>query len=598
MEMSTFAARPAAEEKQGIVEFGPVWREDGRVSFRLWAPHQSDVRLAIDGRPALPMANESNGWFSLTTVAPAGSRYRFLLADGSAVPDPASRFQPDDVHGASEVVASASAFRWTDADWRGLPWHAAIIYELHVGTFTPEGTFPAATERLSYLKSLGVTVIEVMPVGDFPGRWSWGYDGVLLFAPDSRYGRPEDLKAFIDRAHALGLAVLLDVVYNHFGPDGNYLPLLAPAHTNLHVTPWGEAVDYEERETTSMRDFVLANVRMWVGEFHLDGLRIDAAHEIRDGSPDHILGAIADEARAAAGERQIHLVLESARLESDRVSSAGGFDGQWNDDVHHALHAAITGEADKDYAECAGRPEVLARALAEGFRASGDTEEPPTRSPLVTSFVSFLQNHDQAGNRARGERISMLAKPAACLAAAAVYLLAPQIPMLFQGEEWAASSPFPFFTDLSSAFAEAVREGRIAAFEADPRELFDPFDPSTFAASRLDWSERSLRRHASVLDWYRTILRVRKREVVPFLSGIEKNGRWSVDEGVIRVTWEGEAKDLMLTLNLSGRPAPLPEPVRGRVIWQQGKLHGDRCPPWFVAWSMRRRGNGDKAALP
>lgn len=587
MVMSTLAALPAAQGRSEAVEFGPVWR-DGLVSFGLWAPHQSAVLLAIDGRAPLPMAREFQDWFSLTAVAPSGSRYRFLLPDGSVVPDPASRFQPNDVHGASEVVAAADSFRWTDGGWRGLPWAEAIIYELHVGTFTPEGTFRAAAERLTYLKSLGITVIEVMPIGDFPGRWSWGYDGVLLFAPDSRYGRPEDFKAFVDRAHGLGLAVLLDVVYNHFGPDGNYLPLLAPAHTDLHVTPWGEAVDYAERETVSMRDFVLANVRMWIGEFHLDGLRIDAAHEIRDGSARHILAAIADEARSVAGNRKIHLVLESAKLESDLVSGAGGFDGQWNDDLHHALHAAITGETDKDYAECAGRPEVLARALAEGFRAGGKGDDASAQPLPMTSFVSFLQNHDQTGNRARGERINMLAKPAACRTAAAVYLLAPQIPMLFQGEEWASASPFPFFTDLSPDFAKAVRDGRMAAFEADPSELLDPFDPATFATARLDWGEHRLRRHASVLDWYRSILRVRKEEIVPLSAGIEKNGSWSVDEGVIRVVWEGEAKDLMLTLNLAARSAPLSVPVRGRVIWQQGKIAGDRCPPWFVAWSVRR----------
>ncbi len=591
MEMSTLAARLAAGGQPEVAEFGPVWRADGLVSFRLWAPHQSDVYLAIAGRDALPMARERDGWFSLTTVAPVGGRYRFLLADGSAVPDPASRFQPDDVHGASALTAPAGAFRWTDSAWRGLAWAEAIIYELHIGTFTPEGTFRAATERLSYLKSLGISVIEVMPVADFPGRWSWGYDGVLLFAPDSCYGRPEDFKAFIDKAHSLGLAVLLDVVYNHFGPDGNYLPQLAPAHTDLHVTPWGEAVDYAAREATSMRDFVLANVRMWIEEFHLDGLRIDAAHEIRDASDNHILTVIAHEARAAAGSRKIHLVLESARPETDRVSVAGGFDSQWNDDLHHALHAAITGETDKDYAKCAGRPEVLARALAEGFKISSEAESTPVQSFPMTSFVAFLQNHDQVGNRVRGERISMLAKPEVCRAAAAVYLLAPQIPMLFQGEEWAASSPFPFFTDLPATFVEAVRDGRVAAFEADPSELLDPFDPGTFAAARLKWNEQALRRHASMLDWYRSILRVRKEEIAPLCAGIRESGSWSVDEGVVRILWQTASKDLMLTLNLTAKPATLPAPLRGRVIWQHGKIAGNRCSPWFVAWSVRQRGN-------
>ncbi|WP_370673915.1 malto-oligosyltrehalose trehalohydrolase [Pleomorphomonas sp. PLEO] len=568
-------------------EFGAAWR-DGLVSFRLWAPDQTAIILAIDGREPLQMISEPEGWFTLTAAGPAGVRYRFLLPDGTAVPDPASRFQPEDVHGPSEVVAS-DGFRWTDASWRGLPWHEAVIYELHIGTFTPEGTFKAAISRLAYLKSLGISVIEVMPVGDFPGRWSWGYDGVLLFAPDSRYGRPDDFKAFVDRAHALGIAVLLDVVYNHFGPEGNYLPLLAPAHTELYATPWGEAIDYGCREVTSMRDLVLANVRMWIGEFHLDGLRIDAAHELRDIEPDHILSSIAEVARAAGGGRKIHLVLESARLETDRVSANGGFDGQWNDDLHHALHAAITGETDKDYADCAGRPEVLARALADGFQASDDENQPIASFP-ATSFVSFLQNHDQVGNRARGERISMLASQAACRAATAAYLLAPQIPMLFQGEEWAAGSPFPFFSDLAPTFAMAVRDGRIATFAVNSDNLLDPFDPATFAAARLDWSEHRLSLHARMLDWYRSILRVRRREVVPLCTGIRKNGRWSVDDGVIRVTWEADTTDLMLILNLASHRAALPGPVKGRLIWQEGRITDGRCSPWFVAWSMLRRG--------
>ena len=586
MDSSTpLAARPPVAGRPAPTDFGPVSR-DGRLTFRLWAPQQDAVSLLLDGREPLPMARDADGWFEATVAAPAGSRYRYLLPDGNAVPDPASRFQPDDVHGPSEVAAP-DAFRWTDAGWRGLKWHEAVIYELHVGTFTPAGTFRAAIDRLSHLKSLGVTVIEVMPVSDFPGRWSWGYDGVLPFAPDSRYGRPDDLKALVDRAHGLGLAVLLDVVYNHFGPEGNYLPLLAPAVTDCHVTPWGDAVDFRRRDGTSMRDMVLANVRMWIGDFHFDGLRIDAAHEIRDEGPeDHILTDLAEVARAAAGGREVHLVLESARLEADRVLASGGFDGQWNDDLHHALHAAITGEADKDYAEYAGRPDLLARSLAEGFRP-GDGEGSGPLPP--TAFIAFLQNHDQVGNRARGERIGALAPAAACRAAAAVCLLAPQIPMLFQGEEWAAGTPFPFFSDLAPTFAAAVRDGRIAAFDADPAVLLDPFDPETFATARLDWREPRQSRHARVLDWHRAILRVRRREVVPLLPGIREAGAWRVDDGVVRVVWEGAEKDLMLTLNLFGQPAPLPAPLAGKAIWQQGRISDGRCPPWFVAWSVRRR---------
>ena len=585
MDMSTPAAPTTTLTECPPVAFGPV-RCEGLVTFRLWAPEQAAVSLAIEEREPMPMEGGADGWFAVTTAAPDGCRYRFLLADGALVPDPASRFQPEDVHGPSEIVAE-DAFVWSDHGWRGLLWQEAVIYELHVGTFTPEGTFRAAAAKLPYLKSLGISVIEMMPIGDFPGRWSWGYDGVLLFAPDSRYGRPDDLKFFVDRAHALDLAVLLDVVYNHFGPDGNYLPLLAPAHTDRYATPWGEAVDFGSRGTTSMRDLVLANVRMWIGEFHLDGLRIDAAHEIRDVAPDHILTAIAETAWAAGGDRKIHLVLESARLEADRMPPDGGFDGQWNDDLHHALHAAITGETAKDYADYVGRPDILARALAEGVLSCD--EEAPTVSLPPSASVSFLQNHDQVGNRAHGERIGMLAPPAAVRAAAAAVLLAPQIPMLFQGEEWAASAPFPFFADLAPAFAAAVREGRIATFAADPDNLLDPFDSATFASARLDWSEQRRRRHARVLDWYRAILRVRRREIVPLVAGIRGAGQWQVDDGVIRVTWQGEARDLMLTLNLAPRHVPLPAPLRGKPIWQDGRVSSGFCPPWFVAWSVRRR---------
>ncbi len=585
MDMSTPAVPTTTLPERSPVAFGPI-RCDGLVTFRLWAPEQTAVALAIEGREPVPMDGGADGWFAVTTAAPDGCRYRFLLADGALVPDPASRFQPEDVHGPSEIVAE-DAFVWSDHGWRGLSWHEAVIYELHVGTFTPEGTFRAAAAKLPYLKSLGVTVIEMMPVGDFPGRWSWGYDGVLLFAPDSRYGRPDDLKFFVDRAHALGLAVLLDVVYNHFGPDGNYLPLVAPVHTDRYATPWGEAVDFGSREPTSMRDLVLANVRMWIGDFHLDGLRIDAAHEIRDVDPDHILTAIAEMARAAGGDRKIHLILESARLEADRMPPNGRFDGQWNDDLHHALHAAITGETAKDYADYLGRPDILARALAEGV-LSCDEASPVVSLPPSAS-VSFLQNHDQVGNRAHGERIGMLAPPAAVRAAAAAVLLAPQIPMLFQGEEWDASAPFPFFSDLAPAFASAVREGRIATFAVDPDNLLDPFDPGTFASARLDWSEQRRRRHARVLDWHRAILRVRREQIVPLVSGIRSAGQWRVDDGVVRVTWQGEARDLMLTLNLSPRRAPLSVPLKGKPIWLEGRPGNGFCPPWFVAWSVRRR---------
>lgn len=575
-----------------VVEFQRfgVSCHNGFATFRLWAPRQTAVSLVLGAGPAQPMRRESNGWFSLTLPAASGARYSFELADGQRVPDPASRFQPEDVHGPSEIVADD--FIWTDAAWRGVPWPAVVIYELHVGTFTPEGTFRAALERLSYLKSLGVTAVELMPLSDFPGRWNWGYDGVLPFAPDSRYGRPDDLKALVDRAHALGLAVLLDVVYNHFGPDGNYLPALAPALTDEYHTPWGHAIDYGTANGGAMRDFVLANVRYWIGDFHFDGLRIDAAHEIRDADDGHILSAIAGVARAAGEGRHIHLILESANHEAARITCSEGFSAQWNDDLHHALHAAITGETSQDEGIYAGRADILAQAIAEGFWEGEEPEEAVETvidRPPPSAYVGFLQNHDQIGNRARGDRIHPLACLASYRAAAAAYLLAPQIPMLFQGEEWAASTPFPFFSDLAEHFVEPVRTGRLAAFPTELTDLPDPFDPATFASAKLDWKERDGCGHARLLDWYRSILRTRQREIVPLIGKIERPGRWRVEAGMVRVEWEAGERQLLLALNLAGQPAELVTPLSGRVIWHQGRISGNRCSPWSLVWSVKRR---------
>lgn len=580
------AGGPAPAGDAAANSFGVSWR-DGLATFRLWAPRQAAVSLVLGGGRPLPMRPEKGGWFTLTHAAAPGARYAFQLADGTLVPDPASRFQPEDAHGPSEIVADG--FVWSDRRWRGIPWQTLVIYEMHVGTFTPEGTFRAAAERLGHLTSLGVTAVELMPIADFPGRWNWGYDGVLPFAPDSRYGRPEDLKALVDRAHGLGIAVLLDVVYNHFGPDGNYLPALAPALTDEYQTPWGHAIDYGPAEGGSMRDLVLANVRHWIGGFHLDGLRIDAAHEIRDSDDGHILSAIAATARAAGEGRHIHLVLESANHEAARITCAEGFSAQWNDDLHHALHAAITGETSQDEGVYAERPDILAQAIAEGFWEGEDAPPATADRPPPSAYVAFLQNHDQIGNRARGDRIHPLACLASYRAAAATCLLSPQIPMLFQGEEWAASTPFPFFSDLAEHFAEPVRAGRGAAFPTELTNLPDPFDPATFASAKLDWRERESRGHARLLDWYRAILRVRRREVAPLIAAIDRPGRWRLEGAVIRIDWDAGDRVLSLALNLTRQPAELLTPLSGRPIWHEGRMAGGRCSPWSLVWSVKRR---------
>ncbi len=465
--------------------FGAHVEDDG-VRFRLWAPKHDKVSLKLESDDKLhAMQPQRDGWHALAThLAGPGSLYRFVLSDGLVIPDPASRFQPRDVHGPSEVIDPA-AYRWSDAGWRGRAWEEAVIYELHVGAFTRHGTFRAAAEKLDTLAALGVTAVQLMPVADFPGARNWGYDGVQLFAPDSGYGRPEDLKALVDAAHQRGLMVFLDVVYNHFGPEGNYWPACAPIFTDTHDTAWGAAVNFDAEGSDVVRDLVVSNAIYWIDEFHMDGLRLDAVHAIRDDSSTHILHDIAEGVRAAAGERSAHLILENEENTASLLQR--GSDGrprlytaQWNDDVHHVLHTAVTDESAGYYVDYRGNTERLGRALAEGFAFQGELMpyrghprgEPSAGLP-PTAFVAFIQNHDQVGNRAFGERLTALAPPEAVRAVAAIYLLSPQIPMLFMGEEWASAQPFPFFCDFEPDLAEAVREGRRKEFARFP-EFRDP----------------------------------------------------------------------------------------------------------------------------
>ncbi len=509
-------------------QHGAEYRPEGGVRFRLWAPAHDRISLSLEpeGR-LLPMRGISGGWHELDVdEAAVGALYRFALPDGLKVPDPASRFQPRDVHGPSEVIDAAS-YRWTDQGWRGRAWHEAVIYELHIGAFTEEGTFRAAIERLDHLAHLGVTALEIMPVADFPGRWNWGYDGVLLYAPDASYGRPEDFKALIEAAHQRGLMVLLDVVYNHFGPDGNYLSSYAPRFfTRRHKTPWGDAINYDGKHSKPVREFIIENALYWIEEYHLDGLRLDAVDAIVDNSPKHVLDELAERVRAATADRHVHLVLENFHNEARRL--ARGADGrplhytaQWNDDVHHVLHAAATSEDKGYYADYIGDTGKLGRALTEGFVFQGETMayrgsprgEPSADLP-PTAFIAFIQNHDQVGNRAFGERIAAIASPASVRAIAAVYLLLPQVPMLFMGEEWAASQPFPFFCDFSGELANAVRKGRRKEFAKFPEfkdekareRIPDPQAETTFASAKLNWDGATTEPHAGWLDWYRRLL--------------------------------------------------------------------------------------------
>ncbi len=584
--------------------FGPTPCDNG-FEFRLWAPRQDHVRIEVDGHEPQTMDRDETGWHFAHLPCPAGSRYGFRLADGTLVPDPASRHQPDDVHGKSEIVHTR-AFSWLTPDWRGRPWEETILYELHVGSFTPDGTFAGAAERLDHLAALGITAIQLMPVADFPGRRNWGYDGVLPYAPDSRYGRPEDMMAFVDAAHARGISVFLDVVYNHFGPDGNYLPLMAPIFTDRHHTPWGDAINLDGEGARDARDFIIENALYWILDYRLDGLRFDAVHALIDDSDEHLLMEMARRIRAAAGDRHVHLVVENEEnhvrlLERGADGRATAYNAQWNDDIHHVLHVAATGETKGYYADYEGE-EKIARALADGFVFQGEVMpyrgtprgEPSAHLP-PTAFVSFIQNHDQVGNRAYGDRIGEVASPEAVRAIAALYLLAPQIPMIFMGEEWDATTPFPYVCDFNDELNAAVREGRgkelkgLPGFDDHEGDPPDPTAPETFEAARLKWDERLSGPHADRLSLYQRLVALRRTAIIPRLAGMASEVESGLLDGnVVRASWMmGDGSRLTLTANLSGRDGVTVDAPPGRILWIEGAFGaaGD-IGPWTVVWTL------------
>jgi malto-oligosyltrehalose trehalohydrolase len=553
------------------------------------------------------MSAIGEGWHEVVTAkAQVGTRYRFVLPDGMRVPDPASMYQPEDVHGPSELI-DPSAWQWRDADWTGRPWNEAVIYELHVGTFTPEGTFRSAIDKLEHLVSLGITAIQIMPVADFPGRRNWGYDGVLLYAPDASYGRPEDFKALVEAAHRHGLMVFLDVVYNHFGPDGNYLPVYAPQFfTDRHKTPWGDAVNFDGPGSRAVRDFVIQNALYWVTHFHVDGLRLDAVHAILDDSDTHLLEELAERVHSAVPTRHIHLVLENEENQASRLErQADGrprfYTAQWNDDVHHTLHTAATGEDKGYYAEYLDDTVKLGRALAEGFAFQGEmmTYRGEPRGETCThlppaAFVAFLQNHDQVGNRAFGDRIGASVRREALRAVCATYLLLPQIPMLFMGEEWCATSPFPFFCDFGAELAQAVRQGRRQEFakfpefhDAAQRERIpDPQADDTFASGKLKWHEVDQCEHREWIEWYQRILDRRRRFVTPLIGDIRHAGTFTVlGDGAVAVRWQVERSgELVLAVNLSDSSVDSFPTDAGPLIWEEGITDADGT---FAPWTVR-----------
>jgi maltooligosyltrehalose trehalohydrolase len=600
--------------------FGAEYRDDGNVRFRLWAPAAKQVDLCIDGSSMpsrIALMPRENGWFELVTdAAKPGTRYRFRIDEALKVPDPASRFQPQDVHGPSEVI-DPDDFDWQDESWHGRRWEEAVIYELHVGAFTSSGTFAAVRERLDYLADLGITALELMPVADFPGGRNWGYDGVFQFAPDSTYGRPEDLKELVQSAHSRGLMVLLDVVYNHFGPEGNYLNAYAPQFfTDRHHTPWGNGINFDGPESHAVRDFFIQNALYWLTEYHFDGLRLDAVHAISDDSTPDILTELAETVRSFLKPgRQVHLILENDRnqaryLQRNQRCEPQTYTAQWNDDIHHALHVLITGEQDGYYVDYSQRPlDQLGRCLVEGFAYQGESSvhrHGQNRGELSknlppTAFVSFLANHDQIGNRAFGERISKIIDQRAVRAATAIVLLAPSPPMIFMGEEFGAETPFLFFCDFEEDLARAVTAGRRSEFahftafanQAERERIPDPNAAATFEASRLNWNAMAQPEQQDWIRLHRRLMQLRHKYIAPRLAaGCDLNASYEIhgDRG-LRARWGfSDNSELTLLANLGNTPLAASIP-HARVIYAseevsvEGQEQGT-LPAWSVVWCL------------
>jgi maltooligosyltrehalose trehalohydrolase len=550
---------------------------DGGATFRVWAPLCRTVDVAIEGRRPVPMEPAGDGIFTVAIAgAAAGTRYHYRLDGERYRPDPVTRYQPAGVHGPSAVVDS-HAFTWTDAAFPGHALEDLVFYELHVGAFTATGTFEAVIPHLPRLAELGVTAVELMPVAEFPGSRNWGYDGVHLFAPQSTYGGPRGLRRLVDACHRQGLSVVLDVVYNHLGPEGNYLAEFGPYFTERYKTPWGAAVNFDGPDSAGVRRHFVENARYWVREFHVDGLRLDAIHAIYDASPVHILTEVAEAVREEAARlgRPVHVIAEShdndRRLVLPRESGGLGLDAVWADDFHHAVHVCLTGERQGYYVDF-DHPEQLRRALAEGFAFQGEPSaffDRPRGSPSGDlegrHFVLFVQNHDQVGNRAQGDRLSTMVSLEAVKLGAGLLFVAPALPLLFMGEEYGETAPFQFFTSFPDReLAAAVRRGRMAEFSrfAWQGQVPDPGEPATFVRSRLNHALASAPRHRELREYYRQWLALRREH--PALGARHKPlTRASLDaDGVLltvrRATPEGRV--LELVGNLTAAPAVLPAP--------------------------------------
>jgi maltooligosyltrehalose trehalohydrolase len=584
-------------------QFGTRLTADG-ASFRFWAPAAKRVDLLLE--KSQPMRRDENGWFRADIAGVrAGARYKFRIDDEIDVPDPASAFQPDDVSGPSEVV-DHSSYRWRASDWRGRPWQETVLIETHVAAFTREGTYQAMIGKLDHLVATGITALELMPLADFAGARNWGYDGVLWYAPDSAYGRPDDLKALIDAAHMRGLMVFLDVVYNHFGPEGNYLSRYAPAFFTEAQTPWGSAIDYRVKE---VRAFAIENALYWLRDYRFDGLRLDAVHAIAEPGKVSMLRdlslAVGD--LAAKTSRHIHLVLENddnraGVLDPGEDPPRGKYRAQWNDDYHHAWHVLLTGETQGYYRDYQRSPlQDIARALGSGFVYQGEASlyrdgqarGEPSGELAPTAFVNFLENHDQIGNRALGDRIESNVGAEAIEAALAILLLAPGIPMLFMGEEWGSQVPFPFFCGFEGELAEAVRKGRRKeyawAYEQYGDEVPDPLATSAFESAVLDWDSINEGAGKTRLALVRELLAIRRREIIPRLAGAAFGKAHAVENGLLAANWRmSDGASLRLHANLSKAAlARESDGASGSKIW--GDDAGNMMPPWSVVWYLGAR---------
>ncbi len=577
-----------------------VWPAVDGVSFRVWAPAADVVELVIEGgaepRPPIAMQKVHGGVFAVKVIdARPGTRYRYRIDGKGPFPDPASRYQPEGVHGPSEVV-DAYDFNWTDAEWKGPDPEKLVIYELHVGTFTPEGTFASAMEKLPDLLELGITAIELMPLADFPGSRGWGYDGVSLYAPARCYGHPDDLRQLINEAHRLGLAVLIDVVYNHLGPDGNYLSAFSPYYfSTTHQTDWGTGLNFDGEQSNQVEDFFVENALHWIHKYHADGVRLDATHAIVDQGERHILELLTDRVHAAGEDlgRRTVVIAEDERnlaaLVKPRTAGGFGMDAVWADDLHHQIRRALTNEKDGYYADYTGSAEDIAETLRKGWFYCG---QPSTRKRIprgtdpvgvpASHFVVCIQNHDQIGNRAFGERLNHQIDRSAYRAASALVLLAPQTPLLFMGQEWAASAPFLYFTDHNAELGALVTEGRRKEFRhftafTDPNirtRIPDPQAASTFEASKLNWEEREREPHRGTLRLYRDLLKLRKVE--PALQASGTHDAQAIAEGAVllrRTARPGGEGILVLAALRPGVVAAVNEPGWTVVITTEDEAY-------------------------